>query len=336
MVGGNPPTMMQFNTGKQFDELVENDMLADVEALAQEGNWRKVIPPAFVEAVTRKGKFYAVPVNIHGQNWLWYNTAVFEKAGAKPPTNFDELIAALDKVKAAGVVPLAFSGAKNWERLLFNTVMVSIAGREMYLDIYTKRNDALVRSAKFKQVAEAYQKLKGYVDQGAPGRNWNDATSMVITGKAAMQFMGDWAKGEFTAAGLTPGKEYGCAVVGAGYMMGGDVFAFAKSKDPEQAQAQKVLAKVLFDPETQIKFNKVKGSIPIRIDVDGSSLDACAQAGMKLVADPARQVADINLIASPALVGALDDVISEFWNNPGSLNVDGFVNKFATTVKNAL
>src|SRR5438445_11015572 len=31
-VGGNPPTAMQFNTGKQFDELVEGNLLADVEA----------------------------------------------------------------------------------------------------------------------------------------------------------------------------------------------------------------------------------------------------------------------------------------------------------------
>ena len=35
-VGGNPPTAMQFNTGKQFDDLVENELLADVDALAGE------------------------------------------------------------------------------------------------------------------------------------------------------------------------------------------------------------------------------------------------------------------------------------------------------------
>jgi len=39
-VGGNPPTAMQFNTGKQFDELVEAGMLADVDALAAEGKWK--------------------------------------------------------------------------------------------------------------------------------------------------------------------------------------------------------------------------------------------------------------------------------------------------------
>ena len=64
---------------------------------------------------------------------------------------------------------------------------------------------------------------------------------------------------------------------------------------------------MMFAPDTQIAFNAKKGSIPIRTDVDGSSLDVCAQAGMKMVADPARQVPDINLVAEPALVGALDD-----------------------------
>ena len=61
MVGGKPSTAMQFNTGKQFDELVENGMLADLDDVAAEGNWKKVVPPIFIDAVTRKGKIYAVP-----------------------------------------------------------------------------------------------------------------------------------------------------------------------------------------------------------------------------------------------------------------------------------
>ena len=41
------------------------------------------------------------------------------------------------------------------------------------------------------------QKLRGLVDPNFPGRDWNLATAMVINGKAGMQIMGDWAKGEF-------------------------------------------------------------------------------------------------------------------------------------------
>ena len=46
------------------------------------------------------------------------------KAGAQPPTNWDDVFATLDKLKAAGLVPLAFSGTKVWERNLFNAVLV--------------------------------------------------------------------------------------------------------------------------------------------------------------------------------------------------------------------
>src|SRR5262245_27954343 len=73
-VGGNPPTAMQFNTGKQFDDLVENELLANVDALAASQKWQAVLPPAFLQAVTRNNRQYAVPVNIHGQNWLFYST----------------------------------------------------------------------------------------------------------------------------------------------------------------------------------------------------------------------------------------------------------------------
>ncbi len=336
VTGGKPPTAMQFNTGKQFDELVEGGLVTDLDDVAKAGNWKAVVPGVFMNAITRNGKVYAVPVNIHGQNWLFFNTAVMQKAGAKVPTNFEELLDALEKIKATGVVPLAFGGAKNWENLLFNTTLVATGGRELFTNVYAKRDENAVKSPAFKKAAENYIALRKYIDAGSPGRPWNDATSMVISGKAGMQFMGDWAKGEFIAAGLTPGKEYGCAVVGQGYMMGGDVFAFAKVKDPAEQAAQKLLAKVLIDPETQIKFNAKKGSIPVRTDVDGSSLDACAQQGMKLVKDADRQVPDVNLVAPPALVGAVTDVISEFWNKPDGLKVDGFIAKFAQTLKSTI
>jgi glucose/mannose transport system substrate-binding protein len=124
-VGGNPPTAMQFNTGKQFDELVEGGLLRDVDAIATAGKWRDVMPAAIIDAVTRNGKIHAVPVNIHGQNWLWYNKSVLEKVGVAEPKNWDDAIAALDKIKAAGLIPLAFSGAKNWEASLFQSVLIS-------------------------------------------------------------------------------------------------------------------------------------------------------------------------------------------------------------------
>jgi glucose/mannose transport system substrate-binding protein len=333
-VGGDPPTAMQFNTGKQFDDLVENDLLANVDAQEAAQNWNAILPAAFVQAVTRNGHAYAVPVNIHGQNWLFYSTAALTRAGAEPPANWDQLFTALDKLKTAGLIPLAFSGQKNWERNLFNNVLAGHGGRDMFVAFWGKRDVAMVKGPAFRDVAETYKRLRGYVDPGSPGRNWNDATSLVIQGKAGMQIMGDWAKGEFAAAGQTAGKEFDCTILSkeGGYVMGGDVFAFPKLKDPAQQKAQLLLAKVMLEPETQIRFSLKKGSIPVRLDLDVSSLDACAQKAVKLLADKSHQVPAQELLSPPALTGAIEDVISQYWNTP-SMSADIFVSKVAAVLK---
>jgi glucose/mannose transport system substrate-binding protein len=333
-VGGTPPTAMQFNTGKQFDDLVENDLLRDVDQLATEQKWRSMMPEAIVNAATRNGKMFAVPVDIHGQNWLWMSKSALAKAGAAEPTDWDDVFPALDKLKAAGLIPLAFSGQKVWERNLFNAVLVGKGGNALWVAIYGKRDTAAAMSAGFKAVAETYGRLRGYVDPGAPGRNWNDATNLVIQGKAGMQIMGDWAKGEFAAAGQTAGKEFGCTILSkeGGYVMGGDVFAFPKLKDPEQQKAQLLLAKTMLDPDTQIRFAQKKGAIPVRLDLDVSSLDACAQKAMKLLAEKSHQVPAQELLSPPAMTGAIEDVISQYWNTP-SMTTDAFVAKVAAVLK---
>ena len=337
-IGGNPPTAMQFNTGKQFDELVEAGLLADVDAVAAQQNWKAIIPPAILEAVTRNGHAYAVPINIHGQNWFFTSNAVMQKSGATEPKNWDELFVALDKIKAAGFIPIAFGDQKNWERNMFNNVLAGVGGAEGFTALWGKRDAAYVKGPDFRKVAETYRRLKNYVDPGAPGRNWNDAAAMVITGKAGMHMMGDWAKGEFTAAGQSPGKDYGCFVLsnrGGGYVMGGDVFAFPKSKSADVGKAQTLLASTMLAPDTQIAFAQKKGSIPSRQDVDSSSLDTCAQKAMVFVKDKAQQIPANELLSPPAVTGAVEDVISAYWND-ASMTTDAFVAKVITALNQAL
>ncbi|ALA19169.1 MULTISPECIES: ABC transporter substrate-binding protein [unclassified Chelatococcus] len=335
MVGGNPPTMAQFNTGKQFDELIENGLLIDVEAIAEAGKWRELMPKPIIEASVRDGKFYAVPVNIHGQNWMFYNTKVFADAGLEPPKTFPELIETGEKLKANGIIPIALGGQPTWERNLFSAVLVGHGGADLFRKIFGARDVEAAKSDKFKEVAELYGKMRGLVDPGSPGRNWNDAASLVITGKAAMHFNGDWAKGEFIAAGQTAGKEYGCTIVGDGKLViGGDVFVFPVTKDAGAQAAQQKLAAVLLDPETQLAFNKKKGSIPVRLDVDVSSMDACAQKSHAVLKDPANQVEATEIISTPNFTGAMQDAITQYWNT-SSMSADAFVEKVVTAMRSA-
>jgi glucose/mannose transport system substrate-binding protein len=336
MVGGNPPTMMQFNTGKQFDELVSNDLVRDVDQQAQAGKWRQIMPKPIVDATVREGKFFAVPVNIHGQNWMFYNTKIFADAGLEPPKTFPELVASGEKLKAKGIIPLALGGQPNWEHNLFRAVVVGHGGADMFRQLYGTRKPDVVKTPKFKETVELFGKMRGLVDPASPGRNWNDATALVITNKAAMHFNGDWAKGEFIAAGQTAGKEYGCTVVGQEpkLVIGGDVFVFPATKDKATLETQDKLIQVLLDPATQIEFNKKKGSIPVRMDVDVSSMDTCAQKSHAILSDPANQVESMEILSPPNFSGAMQDAVTQYWNNP-NMSADAFIEKIVSAMRDA-
>jgi glucose/mannose transport system substrate-binding protein len=338
IVGGDPPTAMQFNTGKQFDDLVAQGLLFDLEAVATAGKWRDFLPQTLVDATNREGKFYAVPINVHGENWLFYNKPLFEELGAPAPDSWENFFAAADKLKAAGKVPLALGGQPWQERLTFNNVLTSIGGGEIMVKAYGEQDIEAIRSDTFRQAADTFAKLRDYVDEGSPGRNWNDATSMVLTGQAGMQFMGDWAKGEFVAAGKTADVDYGCIPGGPGesvFQIGGDVFVFPKQPDADGlTEAQVKLAELMISPEGQVAFNNKKGSVPVRADVDTSKMDACAQKGLQVMADASRQVPGWNFLMHPDLAGAIQDVVSEFWNTP-SMTTDEFIDKVVEAVEAA-
>ncbi len=336
IIGGEPPTAMQFNTGKQFDELVTEGLLRDMEEVAAEGAWRDNLPGAILDATVRDDKFYAVPVNIHGENWFWYNMAVFADAGVEPPSTFPELIAAGPALKEAGVIPLALGGQPWQERLTFLTVLLAEGGAEVYMSVLGENDTEAARSDGFRKAAETYAGMRELVDEGSPGRNWNDATNMVITGKAAVQIMGDWAKGEFIAAGMAPGKEYGCTIISEqnGYILGGDVFVFPVVEDAAHQAGQDALARQMMSADTQVAFNEKKGSVPVLLNVDVSSMDSCAQSAMQLMQDEAKQIPSINFLATPDLTGALTDVTTEFWNDP-DMSVDTFIENTVSAMETA-
>ena len=336
MIGGTPPTAAQFNTSKQFLDLIDQGMLNNVDVVAQKNNWDKILPAPILGAIKIKGHFYAVPVDIHMPAWFWYARPAFAKAGitAEPRTP-DEFFADLDKLKAAGIVPLAFGGQPWQEKVTFYAWMAHVGGTEMYMKLYRDKDAAMVASPQFKAVLTSFKRLHNYVDAGSPNRNWNDATAMVISGKAGVQIMGDWAKGEFATAHQTAGKEFGC-FPGFGpkspYLVAGDVFVFPKTSDAAQVKSQQLLATVFTSPPTQVAFSNKKGSIPIRTDVDVKGLDACAQQGVAIMKDVSRQLPTPEMLISPDLEGSLQDVITKFWNTNQS--ADDAAKAIAAALKN--
>ena len=90
--------------------------------------------------------------------------------------------------------------------------------------------------------------------------------------------------------------------------------------DLEATRAQEVLASAIMDKQVQIDFNKAKGAVPARMDVDMIQLDACAQStAADLAAADAAGTAVPTFAGTHAVnasvVGAATDAITAFFNS---------------------
>ncbi|MEK9844089.1 ABC transporter substrate-binding protein [Thalassospira sp.] len=338
MLGGDPAAVFQFSIGQQLRELADQGLLANVDKVASEENWDQKLPPLIVKAAKYDGDYIAAPINIHGENWMFYNKAALEKAGVDVPKSWDEFVVAAQKLKDAGIIPIGLGGQPWQERIMFNSVLLGVAGREFYAKLYSTLDDDLLDSDTMRKVFETFAALKPFVDEGSPGRNWNEATSMVIKGDAAFQFMGDWAKGEIIAAGIEPGTTVGCAfapAIDTAYIMTVDAFAFSAMDGEEATPAQAKMAHVMLEPDVQIAFNKKKGSIPARLDVPADSFDSCAQTAIRTLQDEKTHLVSTGLFGVPSAVsGAIDDSISNFWNSTDMSPAEGQA-QFHQAISNA-
>lgn len=331
---GKPPTAMQFNTGKQFDQLVENDKLQDLNELADSQKWRNILPSIIVDAITYNGKFYAAPINIHGDNWFWINKKIFTENAITIPEKYSELIEIAPELRNKGIIPLAV-GAQSWQRrIVFNSVLLAEAGREVYLSVLGDNDAETIRGKSFANAAATFRSLSKLSPERNQVESWYQATELVMEGKAALQITGDWAKGEFLQRGFMPGEDFECIIPNKeqGYILGGDVFVFPLMKSNDEKEAQQKLASIILTPEVQLAFNIAKGSIPVRTDIDTSSMDLCARRALNIIQDQSLQVPSGPYLVPEELNGVIDDVISEFWNNK-LMSVSEFVDNYLEVVE---
>jgi len=331
VVAGNPPAAAQIK-GPAIQEWASEGVLANLDATAKAEKWDSLLPKVVADVMKYKGNYVAAPVNVHRVNWLWANAAVLKKAGvAGAPKSWDEFFAAAEKVKKAGLIPVAHGG-QNWQDFTtFESVALGVGGAGFYNDAFVKLDQKALTSPTMTKALETFRKVKSYTDPASPGRDWNLATAMVIQEKAAFQFMGDWAKGEFTAAGKVPGKDYICAAAPGtanAFTFNVDSFAMFKLKDATAQKAQADLAAAIMGTEFQEVFNLNKGSIPVRLNMDMAKFDDCAKLSSNDFVATAKTGGLVPSIAHemavpPAVSGAMKDAVSQFWNNDKMSVADG-------------
>jgi glucose/mannose transport system substrate-binding protein len=324
VVSGKPPTAAQVK-GPGIQEWAREGVLANLDDVAKAGNWDNLLPPVVSNIMKYQGHYVAVPVNVHRVNWMWANPEVFKKAGAKIPTTWDEFAVAAEKIQKAGFIAVAHGGQPWQDSTVFESVALGTGGAQWYKKAFVDLDPAALNSPQMEKSFATLRVVQKYIDKDAANRDWNLATAMVINGKAAMQFMGDWAKGEFTAAGKKPGKDYICMPAPGNkgsYTFNIDSFIMFTQKDPGAKTAQAHLAAAIMEPQFQEVFNLNKGSIPVRLGMNLDKFDQCAKDS---AADFVSASKSGSLVPSwahemampPANKGAMFDVVTSFMNTPG-------------------
>ncbi|CAH0346479.1 ABC transporter substrate-binding protein [Bacillus sp. CECT 9360] len=275
MQGNDPPATFQIHGGAELNEgWVKADKMEPIDDLYEKEGFNDKFPKDLIDMVSKDGKIYSVPVNIHRGNVLWYNKKVFEENGLKAPTTFDEFFEVADKLKAKGVTPLALGDKEPWTAThLFETVLLGKLGADEYTKLWN--GELALDDPKVVEAVETFKKMLSYINEDHSSRNWQDASQMVAKGEAAMNVMGDWAKGYFVNdLKLKVNEDFGYIATPeteGQFMVVTDTFGLPKGV--KNADDVKKFLAVLGSVEGQDAFNPLKGSIPARTDADVSKYD---------------------------------------------------------------
>ncbi|MFB6268623.1 MAG: ABC transporter substrate-binding protein [Halobacterium sp.] len=272
IINENPPSTFQIWPGKALNTYLESDVLVDIS----DSVWDSGMRDAYLDGVKQmsqssNGEYVAVPLNIHRLNNLFYNVSVLEEAGVDP-SSLDSPSALLDAMKTideqTDAAPMAHQTQAVWSTLqMWEDVLIGHAGVDVYQDVLA--GNISDHETAVKESLQMVADFRQYFNEDAGSIAWDQANAKVIEGNAAFIHQGDWAAGQYKAAGdfefeadwnniPFPGTSGTYHVVADSFVM--------PTSNPSPKATEKWLS-YAGSVDGQERFNPIKGSIPPRTDV---------------------------------------------------------------------
>ncbi len=213
LLGGEEADLL-INTWPAFrQELVDAGMILPVDEIWDQYGMSEQLSDSWKALSTIDGTNYGVTYTFGNRSGIWYRLDSVEKAGMEgPPATWDDMLASMDSLNAAGIKPISVP-AKVWAHAeWFESLLIRVAGTETATKLAAHEipwTDDSVKTAlgKWKELLDA-----NCCDDGNTmlGRAWADSVDAALkTGDAGYVLMGMWlntrAKQEY---GETPGEDY--------------------------------------------------------------------------------------------------------------------------------
>src|SRR4051794_14060602 len=331
---GDPPDVWQTFLGSSLRAWVDADRIVDVSRVFESSGLDRTMPQTLLDAATYRVKAWGVPTGSHRGNVLWFNLRLLREAGIAPPGpgyTTEAFRADLAKLAAGGKTALCL-GAKDrfTSTELFENTLLGVVGTDGWAKI---RDDSFNwTGSQLRQAVTEYGEIVARADPAAGGLTWDQAAKKLATGQCAFLSMNDSVYGELVANKAVEGQDFGYipypGTTGA-YLAIVDTFVVSvDAKDG--VNAMKFMATIA-DPKTSLEFNKVKGSVPIRNDVDVSSLPAYQrQASESLWKDRILLSITHGELMSTDFQQAFYDAVSTFVQ---SRNTDAFIDTLQNSIE---
>lgn len=282
------PDVFICNPGPNLTQYVNAGVAADLTDILnnKEKDWYSNFTEGIFERMTYDGKIYAVPTNFAAA-LVFYNTEMFEKAGAQVPETFDQWIEACQKIKDAGYTPISCSAGTAW---CLSMIAGYLCDREGGPDNLKGVNAGTLdwTDKTFIDAGNKLVQLSKYFQETAAGDSNDQATAEFYNGEAAMLVQGSWAIGQIN--GNNPDFESKCGVFNFPGIAGGadpnrmivKTDNLVMSSTTKNQEACLALMKCFTDETAQKYTAEVGGKIPV-INVNYDKDKAPAQ--LKYVMD---------------------------------------------------
>ncbi len=329
ILAGDPPDAAQI-IGQTLGDWSELGLVLPLDDVASDEHWGQVLLPVVQQAIEHRGQVIAAPLGVHRINWVFYSQPLWSQYRLPPPNTWANIEAAARTLRAHGIAPLAWSDEPWQLGTVFEAVLLSEAGPALYAELALgKRWQAWQSPA----VRGALQRLRwlrslsgisglGGSEPGEPA--WTQAALQLYKGRAGMMLMGDWVEGELIAWGQEPQRDFGCVALPgtAGlHLYSIDTLGMLVGKGSKPIEQQR-LAALVARPLAQLAYNRAKGSVPVRVDIDPAQLNPCARESWRLLNAPggaSRQLPSLThrMAASENRKDAIDAALSRFVRSGG-------------------
>jgi len=307
------PDLFQSWGGGTLAAQADAGLLQDVTAAV--APWKDTINPGALSIYQYKGVQYGVPWDM-GMIGFWYNKDLFAKAGiTAPPATWDDYLAAITKLKTAGITPLAIAGKDKWPSMhLWTYLVLRTGGGQALSQMIQSGNWNADACTKAGAAVQALNALNPY-QAGFKSATYNDEAAAVGNGKAAMELMGQWAPsvqkdqsankqglgdklGWFAFPSIAGGA--GAPTDGVG---GGNGIAVGKNAPPEALDFLNFFNNV----ENQTKLNKDNVGLSTTVGTESAIADPNLQAVLAGRGKAQFMQLYLDQATSPAMGSAIND-----------------------------